>query len=71
MSRIGKKPVVIPSGVTANVDGQTVKVKGAKGELRVVLHDDVAATLDQGAIKIDPRSESKRARALWGRRRWL
>jgi large subunit ribosomal protein L6 len=71
MSRIGKKPVTIPSGVTANVEGQTVKMKGPKGELKLVLHDDVAAKLDKGAIKIDPRSETKRARALWGLSRTL
>ena len=63
MSRIGKKAVAIPSGVTANVEGQTVKVKGPKGELQLVLHDDVAAKMDKGAIKVDPRSETKRARS--------
>jgi len=71
MSRIGKKPVPVPSGVTANVEGQTVKVKGPKGALQLVLHNDVAATLEKGAIKIDPRSETKRARALWGTSRTL
>ena len=71
MSRIGKKPVPIPSGVTANVEGQTVKVKGPKGALQVVLHGDVAATMDQGTIKVDPRNETKRARALWGTSRAL
>jgi large subunit ribosomal protein L6 len=71
MSRIGKKAVPIPSGVTANVDGQTVKVKGQKGALQLVLHDDVSATIDKGGLKIDPRSESKRARALWGTSRNL
>jgi large subunit ribosomal protein L6 len=71
MSRIGKKAVPIPSGVTANVDGQTVKVKGPKGALQLVLHDDVSATIDKGGVKIDPRSESKRARALWGTSRNL
>jgi large subunit ribosomal protein L6 len=71
MSRVGKKPVPIPSGVTANVEGQTVKVKGPKGALQLVLHNDVAATLEKGAIKVDPRSETKRARALWGTSRTL
>ncbi len=47
MSRVGKKPVSIPSGVTANVEGQTVKVKGPKGALQVVLHGDVSATMDK------------------------
>jgi large subunit ribosomal protein L6 len=71
MSRVGKKPVSIPSGVTANVEGQTVKVKGPKGALQVVLHGDVAATMDKGAIKVDPRNETKRARAMWGTYRAL
>jgi large subunit ribosomal protein L6 len=71
MSRIGKKPVSIPSGVTANVEGQTIKVKGPKGALQLVLHDDVGAAMDKGAIKIDPRFETKRARAQWGTARTL
>jgi large subunit ribosomal protein L6 len=66
MSRVGKRPVAVPSGVTANVEGQTVKVKGPKGAVQIVLDDDVAATMEQGRIKIDPRNESKRARAMWG-----
>ena len=66
MSRIGKKAVAVPSGVTAAVEGQTVKVKGPKGALQLVLHDDVAASMDKGAVKLEPRSETKRARSLWG-----
>jgi large subunit ribosomal protein L6 len=71
MSRIGKKPVPIPSGVTANVEGQTVKMKGPKGALAVVLSDDVVVTMDKGAVKIDPRTESQRSRAMWGTSRTL
>ena len=71
MSRIGKKAVAIPSGVTANVEGQTVKVKGPKGALQLVLHDDVMAKMDKGSIQIDPRSETKRARSQWGTARTL
>src|ERR1044072_2127760 len=71
MSRIGKKAVAIRSGVTANVEGQTVKVKGPKGALQVVLPDDVAVKMDQGNIKVDPRTESKRARSMWGTSRTL
>jgi large subunit ribosomal protein L6 len=71
MSRIGKKPVPVPSGVTANVEGQTVKVKGPKGALQVVLHDDVEVKLEAGAVKVDPRFETKRARAMWGTSRTL
>jgi large subunit ribosomal protein L6 len=71
MSRIGKKPVPIPSGVTANVEGQTVKVKGPKGALQVVLPDDVEVKMDAGTVKVDPRNETKRARAMWGTSRTL
>ena len=71
MSRIGKKAVPIPSGVTANVEGQTVKVKGPKGQLQVVLPDDVMVKLDNGEVKVDPRNETKRARSMWGTSRTL
>ena len=71
MSRIGKKPVPIPSGVTANVEGQIVKVKGPKGQLQVVLPDDVTVKMDNGEVKVDPRNETKRARAMWGTSRTL
>jgi large subunit ribosomal protein L6 len=71
MSRIGKKAVAIPSGVTANVEGQTVKMKGPKGALEVMLHDDVSVAMDKGAVKVEPRFETKRARALWGTSRTL
>jgi large subunit ribosomal protein L6 len=66
MSRVGKKPVAVPSGVTATVDGQTVKVKGAKGELSFRVPDEVAVAMDNGAVKVDPREETKVARAKWG-----
>ena len=66
MSRIGKKPVAIPSGVTAKVEGQKVSVKGAKGELSFVVPDDVDVKFENNEIKVDPRNETKRARALWG-----
>ena len=71
MSRIGNKAVAIPSGVTAAVEGQTVKIKGPKGAMQVVLHDDVLAKMDKSTVKIEPRSESKRARSLWGTSRTL
>ena len=71
MSRIGKKPVPVPAGVTANIEGQTVKVKGPKGAMQVVLPDDVTVKLDQGAVKVDPRNETKRARSMWGTSRTL
>ncbi|WP_363351070.1 50S ribosomal protein L6 [Methylocystis echinoides] len=66
MSRIGKKPVVVPAGVTAKVDGQLVSVKGSKGQLEFLVPDDVAVAYQDNAIKVDPRNDSKRARALWG-----
>jgi large subunit ribosomal protein L6 len=71
MSRIGKKPIAVPSGVTANVEGQIVKIKGPKGALSVALHDDVAVKLEGGQIKVDPRADTKRARAQWGTSRTL
>ena len=71
MSRVGKKAVAVPSGVTANVEGQTVKVKGPKGALSLELHSDVSAKIEAGGIRIDPRSETNRARAMWGTHRAL
>jgi large subunit ribosomal protein L6 len=71
MSRIGKRPVAVPSGVTANVEGQTVKVKGPKGALQLVVPDDVGVKLDGGQIKLEPRGETKRARSQWGTSRTL
>jgi large subunit ribosomal protein L6 len=66
MSRIGKKPIAVPAGVTASVEGQTVKVKGPKGALQVALDDEVAVKLEGGQIRVDPRAATKRARAQWG-----
>jgi len=66
MSRIGKKPVPVPAGVTATLDGQAVSVKGPKGELSAVLVDEVIASLDDDGIAVNPRAETKRARAMWG-----
>ena len=71
MSRVGKKPVAIPSGVNASVEGQMVKVKGPKGALQLMLHDDVSAKVESGGVKIDPKYETKRARAMWGTYRSL
>jgi len=71
MSRVGKRPVSVPSGVTANVEGQTVKVKGPKGQLQVVIHDDVSVALDKNVVKVAPRFETKRSRSLYGTSRAL
>jgi large subunit ribosomal protein L6 len=66
MSRIGKKPVTIPSGVTATLDGQHVAVKGPKGELSQHLVDDVLLKLEDGELTVSPRDESKRSQSMWG-----
>ena len=71
MSRIGKKPVDVPSGVTAAVDGQNVKVKGPKGELAHRVHDDVVVEFKDGKVSVQPRSETKQARAMWGMSRTM
>jgi large subunit ribosomal protein L6 len=71
MSRIGKKPVAVPAGVTASVDGQTVKVKGPKGALQFVVPGEINVSLDEGSIKVDPRNDTKRARSMWGTSRTL
>ena len=66
MSRIGKKPVSVPQGVTASVDGQTVTAKGPKGELKFVVNDEVLVKLEDGSIAVDPRDQTKDARSKWG-----
>ena len=66
MSRVGKKPVMVPAGVTAKLDGHTVAVKGARGELKFTASDEVDVKIEGNLIRIDPRGDSKRARALWG-----
>jgi large subunit ribosomal protein L6 len=71
MSRVGKKPVAIPAGVTANVEGQTVNVKGPKGAMQLVLHGDVGVEVGGGSIKVEPRHDTQRARAMWGTYRAL
>jgi large subunit ribosomal protein L6 len=66
MSRIGKKPVTLPQGVTATVDGQQISVKGPKGALAFVAGDEVTVAMEDGSISVTPRDESKKARAAWG-----
>ena len=66
MSRVGKKPVPVPSGVTATVTGQTVKMKGAKGELSFLVPEEVTVAMENGAVSVAPRDQSKTARAKWG-----
>jgi len=66
MSRIGKKPVELPSGVSASVSGQTVEVKGPKGTRSFTATDDVTLTIDDNSVSVTPRGKSKRARQQWG-----
>jgi large subunit ribosomal protein L6 len=66
MSRIGKRPVELPGGVTATVSGQTVSVKGPKGTRAFTATDDVTIALDGNALTVTPRGKSKRARQQWG-----
>ena len=66
MSRIGKRPVELPSGVSASVSGQTVEVKGPKGVLSFTATDDVTITLDGSMVSVQPRGTSKRALQQWG-----
>ena len=71
MSRIGKKPVAIPSGVTATIDGGKLNVKGPKGALNLALRDEITYTLEDGGISVQPANDSKQARAFWGMQRTL
>src|ERR1700678_2351502 len=71
MSRIGKKAVTIPSGVTATVEGQLVKMKGPKGSLQFLVPVEIEVKLDKGTVKVDPRSDTKRALSMWGTSRTL
>ena len=66
MSRIGKKPVELPKGVTATLSGQTIEVKGPKGTRTFTAGDDVTITIDGTTVKVTPRGTSKRARQQWG-----
>jgi large subunit ribosomal protein L6 len=71
MSRIGKKAVAVPAGVTASLEGQTVRAKGPKGELRFTVPDLISVKIEDNAVKVDPRDESKPARAQWGMSRTM
>ena len=71
MSRIGKKPVELPSGVTAIVSGQSIEVKGPKGVRSFSATDDVDITVDRNVITVTPRGKSKRARQQWGMSRTM
>jgi large subunit ribosomal protein L6 len=71
MSRIGKKSVPVPAGVTVSLSGGNVAVKGPKGELSFLLTDQVIAKMDQGSVKVDPKDKSKLARSAWGMSRTM
>lgn len=71
MSRIGKKPVSVPAGVTANIDGGVLSVKGPKGTLSLQLADDIKYEVQDGGISVQPANDTKRARAFWGMQRTL
>ncbi|MDJ1018382.1 MAG: 50S ribosomal protein L6 [Paracoccaceae bacterium] len=71
MSRIGKRPVELPSGVEASVSGQTVTVTGPKGSREFTATDDVQISVDGGVVTIEPRGKSKRARQQWGMSRTM
>ena len=71
MSRIGKKPVAMPSGVSANVEGQTLTVKGPKGTLAMPLSDLIKYEVGEGSISVQPANDTREARAFWGMQRTL
>jgi large subunit ribosomal protein L6 len=71
MSRIGKKPVAIPSGVTANIEGNQLSVKGPKGTLAMGLSELVTYKVEDGAISVQPANDTKAARSHWGMQRTL
>ena len=71
MSRIGKKAVPVPAGVTASIDAGVLSVKGPKGTLTLSLADDVTYAVEDGTISVKPANATKRARSFWGMQRTL
>lgn len=71
MSRIGKKAVAIPAGVTASIDGGLLSVKGPKGTLSVAMADDIRYAIEDGQVSVQPANDTKRAQAFWGMQRTL
>jgi large subunit ribosomal protein L6 len=71
MSRIGKKPVSVPAGVTTSIEGKTLNVKGPKGTLSLAMRDEISYTLEDDGILVKPANETKAARAFWGMQRTL
>jgi large subunit ribosomal protein L6 len=71
MSRVGKHPVTVPSGVEVQMSGQTLSAKGSLGTLRLVVSNEVTASIADGAVTIAPKNDTKHARAMWGTTRAL
>ena len=71
MSRIGKRPVAVPAGVTASIESGVLTVKGPKGTLTLSMRDEISYTLEDGSISVQPANDSKQARAFWGMQRTL
>lgn len=71
MSRTGKKPITVPAGVTASVEGGTISVKGPKGTLTMPTADDISYEVGDGTITVKPANDTKRAKAFWGMQRTL
>lgn len=71
MSRIGKKPVPVPAGVSASIEGSTLSVKGPKGTLTLAMRDEISYAIEDGSISVQPANETKQARAFWGMQRTL
>ena len=71
MSRVGKNPVAVPSGVTVEIAGRQLKAKGKLGELSLMLNDNVEARVEDGSVSVKPVDDSKRARMMWGTTRNL
>jgi large subunit ribosomal protein L6 len=71
MSRIGKRPVPVPAGVTASIDGGLLTVKGPKGTLTLTLADSISYDVQDGQIAVQPANDTKQARAFWGMQRTL
>ena len=71
MSRIGKRPVAIPSGVSADIADRILSVKGPKGTLTLSMRDEISYVVEDGSISVKPANDSKQARAFWGMQRTL
>lgn len=71
MSRIGKKPVTVPAGVTPTIADGVISVKGPKGTLTMPLRDEISYTVEDGGISVQPANDTKRARAFWGMQRTM